>query len=1158
MVEGNTHTITTEQNNEKKQQTEDISSDQKTTVDVTAKKHDTTELDEHEKHKHTNNSSHETNTSSHHTASSSSSSTTHKQHNAKSTSKKGSDEEDDFSIDFQTMKQSALKFVRSPHVKKYAFLLLLIIPLFLALWVRMLPADLPVTDTWAQSTVDNNLRNQVRQAILQETPNLPQQALNEEVNRRLQQEIQNNRAAYENSIAQLSQMFKDRLHTDDGQRYISDIDSYHYYRQAYNVVENGYPGNILKDGEPFDTTIRAPLGKQEVLTFSAVAGAFLISSLANFGIGPFQAFNLLPVVFGTLAIIPIFFIGRRIAGNLAGFFAAMVIAVMPTVVAKTAFGNGDTDVFNIFFPLLIVWLVIEAYSYRETFVGKLISVVAGLSIGLYSFAWIGWWYIFDVLLIAILFVALYLPMCAILKKQKIFEMIKKEKSFYISSLIFFISSCVSVLLFTSSLQLSKFITGPAAFLRIDDVVRESIFPNVLTTVAELNAVSISAVISQLGGVFLVLIALIGIFCLFFEGKLLSNKDYFVVSAVAVYFFLLVRSSFTQFIFTALLALPFVLFIGWKLYLKQRLNFLDAIILLGWVLSIFFATTQGIRFVLLLTPVIAIGVGLFVQVVWSNLISNATSPKRKLFSTTAIVVLALIFVGLFPSFSSACPFFPSSGLACDGYQNAYNQAPMFDDAWYNTLTHIKENSNEDAIITSWWDFGHWFRAIAQRGVIFDGAMQGVAPTWVGEILHTNDEAYVVGALRMLTCGSGEAPHTLSLYLGDSLLAVNTIKEILPLSREEKSLRLTSLGLSDNERDLVLEQLHCQMPPESFVIASEDMVGKAPVWGHFGTWNFTRSQMILDVKGTTQQAGITILQEKFNLSEELAREYYVEIQTQDPAQWISPWPGYLGGSWFTCRLQEGTANVACPLEIGVEQRGAATVVLDGYTIPLDNVENTKVSISVRQNGVPIGQEQQTPSAVVIVTEDGYDRYDLSNATYNFAILLQPLENGQFRALIADPLLIDSLFTKLFFLNGHGLEHFELVNTQSGVYNQEILTYKVDWNGMGKVNNYYTDGKVLARHILVCGNGHERCMLNQTKEEALEQAESIVEQVTAENFAALAAEHSVDASAENGGTLGWLAQGETVPAFQEALFSLEEGEISDIVESPFGYHIIYAEQR
>ena len=98
---------------------------------------------------------------------------------------------------------------------------------------------------------------------------------------------------------------------------------------------------------------------------------------------------------------------------------------------------------------------------------------------------------------------------------------------------------------------------------------------------------------------------------------------------------------------------------------------------------------------------------------------------------------------------------------------------------------------------------------------------------------------------------------------------------------------------------------------------------------------------------------------------------------------------------------------------------------------------------------------------------------------------------------------------------------------------------------------------RHILIRYAGAQNADEEVTR--TREQAELLANDLRIDagvedvDFAALAREHSEDGSAENGGDLGVVGRGVLVAPVEDASLSIEAGQLSGVVESPFGFHVI-----
>jgi peptidyl-prolyl cis-trans isomerase D len=128
-----------------------------------------------------------------------------------------------------------------------------------------------------------------------------------------------------------------------------------------------------------------------------------------------------------------------------------------------------------------------------------------------------------------------------------------------------------------------------------------------------------------------------------------------------------------------------------------------------------------------------------------------------------------------------------------------------------------------------------------------------------------------------------------------------------------------------------------------------------------------------------------------------------------------------------------------------------------------------------------------------------------------------------------------------------------SQVEVKDDEVAEYYA----LHKEDKFTEPEQVRARHILIKVAADAGA---DAKDAARKKAEELLAKVKAgADFAALAKESSEDpGSAAKGGDLGLFVRGRMTPAFEEAAFALQAGGVSDVVETPFGFHVIKVEEH
>src|SRR5262249_47853300 len=115
--------------------------------------------------------------------------------------------------------------------------------------------------------------------------------------------------------------------------------------------------------------------------------------------------------------------------------------------------------------------------------------------------------------------------------------------------------------------------------------------------------------------------------------------------------------------------------------------------------------------------------------------------------------------------------------------------------------------------------------------------------------------------------------------------------------------------------------------------------------------------------------------------------------------------------------------------------------------------------------------------------------------------------------------------------------------------VTPQDIESNYNANIQQFQTPEQVRASHILLKTEGKDEAAVRK-------QAEDILKQVKAPgaDFAALAKKYSEDdGSKANGGDLDYFPKGRMVPEFEQAAFSMQPGQVSDLVKSQFGFHII-----
>ena len=691
------------------------------------------------------------------------------------------------------------------------------------------------------------------------------------------------------------------LYTDaSGLPYFSEMDSYYNYRLTNDYIDHGYAGDKMINGSAWDMHRYAPTGETVNYELGIAYITSWLHNAANNFLGWDMSVKEVAfwtgAIISTLCVVPAFIFSRRLTNDYGAIAASLIIALAPNYFAHTFPGFFDTDMFYYIFSVFFIFFFIESIRSKNWIWKVVFAILSIISIGLFSQQWTGW--IFYVAMMG-LFAVVYIIATFVFnvnddrsEYSSALQWIIHQKSVQ-SIVLIGVIGFAGLAVFRGVGGILGIFSNVFGLLNLQSAsVVVGGFPNVLISVAEMQMPAMlgagmnslflantNGAINGIGGILVLFAGLIVLYVLlsrawkyrkdnaapkvstnskaqkgqrvaaskkldddlrfkvsFADLKVLGNNPiladkrltvlYATLFVVWTIVTILAVSRGSRFITTLVLPFGFLtgIFVGFACeYIKNKLDNDKWIAFLIVFLAVFSAvplaainTTYGI---LLFVAIAAIGLAT------TFAIKSNSADKKHVPIKKYVLIIALVLALVTPSI-------------CGAWQTSENVVPGTNDYMWNAMQWIDETQPENAVITSWWDFGYLFEVAADRQVTFDGGSQsGERAFWLGQAMTTDNLELSAGIFRMLDSTGTLADQYLYNVTGSTGKATDIIIDILPRTASDAQKVLQSkYGLTADQAKQTVEYTHPENPRPVIFVASSDMLQKAGWWSYFGAWNF----------------------------------------------------------------------------------------------------------------------------------------------------------------------------------------------------------------------------------------------------------------------------------------------------------------------------------
>jgi hypothetical protein len=385
------------------------------------------------------------------------------------------------------------------------------------------------------------------------------------------------------------------------------------------------------------------------------------------------------------------------------------------------------------------------------------------------------------------------------------------------------------------------------------------------------------------------------------------------------------------------------------------------------------------------------------------------------------------------------------VAASGISYAYRYHPSVSAAWDHAFAAVRRNSERDAIVDIWWDYGHWAKYFTKRPVNLDGAsLLNSTVRWTARALLAPTDAGAIGLLRMLNCGAVTDPETgiaarpdqtLRRWGVEPALAFRTLMTLAPLAQEQSPAYLQAAGLGDARAAALSKVMYCTPAPSFLVLSTElfDLKGFMVQ----GFWDPGRAYAVdLARRRYAADAAAPVLAEHLGLTEPAARDLYAaasQVRGEDQREiFAAPDSQIWSRAWQPCTALEG--GLHCTLDLLDPETGVRLLDL---VIDLEHPERARIRILKRPMGAPM---ESAPALVEIADPDRLRDIAPPDAGVDLGVLVDPA--GQ-RVFVARPGLVRSTLVRLALLDGRYSPQFQRIFDQLDVDRRRITVWRIVWD-------------------------------------------------------------------------------------------------------------------